>query len=256
MTMRSLPFFDAGLTRLEALAAPGMLCAFDFDGTLAPIVLQPEKAVIPSAVLTRLGKLASCTPVAIISGRSLNDLRERLPFEPHYLVGNHGLEGLPGMEAQAVQWRLQCAAWDAALSEAIRRDPRRARGIRIENKGVTLALHYRLAPDREAASALVRDLCRELAPAAVLVGGKCVLNLMPVSGLGKGYALERLMETAAAPSALYAGDDLNDEDVFRLAGANVLGVRIEPDPGSAAEFFLPHRLDLVHLLDALLYRMS
>lgn len=256
MTMRCLPFFDAGLARLDSLATPGLLCAFDFDGTLAPIVVQPEKAVIPSAVLTRLEKLAARTHVAIISGRSVSDLRGRLPFEPHFVVGNHGLEGLPGMEALAAQWQLQCGAWDAALTEAIGRDRLRAAGIRIENKGLSLALHYRLAPDRDAAGALVLELCRELAPGAVLVGGKCVLNLMPASGFGKGHALERLMDVTGAPAALYLGDDLNDEDVFRLARADVLGVRIEPDAASAAQFCLRHRLDVVNLLDVLLQRLA
>lgn len=256
MRMRGLPFFDAGLPKLRRLATPGLLCAFDFDGTLAPIVLQPDKAAVPSAVLTRLEKLAARTPVAIITGRSMADLRERLPFTPHYLVGNHGLEGLPGFEGRSAGWRAQCAAWEASLAAALARQADAATGVLMENKGVSLALHYRLAQNRDGVRDLLLDLCRELAPDASLVGGKCVINLMPAAGLGKGHALERLIEAAGAHGALYAGDDLNDEDVFQLARPDMLGVRIEPDPASAAEFFLPHRLDLVHLLDELLARLS
>jgi trehalose 6-phosphate phosphatase len=256
MRMGALPFFDAGRLQLDRLAMPGLLCAFDFDGTLAPIVRQPEKAVVPPAVLRRLQRLAACTPVAIITGRSVSDLRSRLPFEPHFVIGNHGLEGLPGLDAQAVHWRAQCAAWEASLSAALARERRASIGIVVENKGYSLALHYRLAPDRDAACGILLDLCRVLAPEAHLVGGKCVINLLPASGVGKGYALERLIEASGAHGALYAGDDLNDEDVFRLRRPDVLGVRIERDASSAAEFFLPHRLDLVHLLDELLRRVS
>jgi trehalose 6-phosphate phosphatase len=254
--MGGLPFFDAGRSRLERLAMPGLLCAFDFDGTLAPIVRQPEKAAVPPGVLRRLQRLASCTPVAIVTGRSVEDLRSRLPFEPHYVVGNHGLEGLPGLEALGVQWRAQCTAWEAALSVALSRERRIATGVVVENKGNSLALHYRLAPDRNAAFGILLELCRELAPEAQFIGGKCVLNLLPASEFGKGYALERLIEASGAHGALYAGDDLNDEDVFRLRRPDVLSVRIERDASSAAEFFLPHRLDLVHLLDELLRRIS
>src|SRR6476646_3521664 len=61
-------FSTKGLSRLDAIARPGLLCAFDFDGTLAPIVSQPDMARLPADVLDRLVALSSLAPVAIITG--------------------------------------------------------------------------------------------------------------------------------------------------------------------------------------------
>lgn len=255
MSMTAQAYFGAGEALLDRLARPGLLCAFDFDGTLAPIVRDPGQVAVPAAVLWRLERLAARTTVAIITGRSVADLQHRLPLETHYVVGNHGLEGLPDTEAQASAWRAACGAWEAALGAALARERRAAAGIFIENKGCSLSLHYRTAPDRAAAAQWLAMLCRELAPAAHVIGGKCVFNLLPEAGINKGYALERLIESCGAHAALYVGDDVTDEDVFRLQRPDLIGVRIERDPASSAQFFLPHRLDLVRLLDGLLSRL-
>src|SRR4051794_19629681 len=97
----SLSFSEYGLQRLDEIVTPGMLCGFDFDGTLAPIVTEPHRAEVPLDVLRRLVELCECTPVAVITGRSLADIRARLDFSPDFVAGNHGLEGVPGWEAVA-----------------------------------------------------------------------------------------------------------------------------------------------------------
>src|SRR6186713_659242 len=68
------------------------LLAFDFDGTLAPIVARPDEARVPESVSLGLAELARDLPVAIITGRSVADVRPRLGFAPHYVIGNHGAE--------------------------------------------------------------------------------------------------------------------------------------------------------------------
>ena len=104
--MRHL-FTPEGESELVALAARRPLLGFDFDGTLAPIVAQPELARVPVATLRRLRQLASRLPLAVISGRSVADLRSRLGFEPTYVVGSHGAE-VPHHESPP--------SWSAALA--------------------------------------------------------------------------------------------------------------------------------------------
>lgn len=91
-------FSVAGQRRIDEIVKPGLLCVFDFDGTLSPIVAQPDQARLPLGVRRRLLELSKLASVAIITGRSLADIRPRLEFEPDYTVGNHGIEGIPGWE--------------------------------------------------------------------------------------------------------------------------------------------------------------
>ncbi|HZA96381.1 MAG TPA: trehalose-phosphatase, partial [Burkholderiaceae bacterium] len=88
--------------------------AFDFDGTLAPIVPRPNAARAAVGVQRRLARLARSALVAVISGRSLADLRERIPGEVRYCIGNHGSEGI--VEANdADAMREMCGAWVSQL---------------------------------------------------------------------------------------------------------------------------------------------
>ena len=85
-------FTPQGEAALAAVMRRDPLLAFDFDGTLAPIVDRPGDASVPDNVSRCLAKLARAHPVAIITGRSIADVRARLGFEPHFVIGNHGAE--------------------------------------------------------------------------------------------------------------------------------------------------------------------
>jgi trehalose 6-phosphate phosphatase len=251
-----LPFFEFGVPRLDAIVHPGMLCAFDFDGTLAPIVSDPARVCMPAAISRRLNILTKHARVAIISGRTAQDVGARLDFRPDFVVGNHGIEGVPGWEGRAEYCRQLCHAWEQrlalALSERALFDP----GIWIEHKTYTLSVHYRMAGNRPKAVAELLRLFATLVPAARIVGGKCVFNLVPPDAPDKGTALAGLCEASGAGSAIYVGDDVTDEDVFRLRREDWLTVRIEHSAVSAAQFYLHHRLDMGRLIDALITRLS
>lgn len=246
---------EAGRRRLDAIVQPGLLCAFDFDGTLAPIVRHPERARLPVDIMRRLIALAIHAPVAIITGRSIDDIRTRLGFVPDFIIGNHGLEGIPGYEAQAIEHRALCAAWrrqlDAAL-DGVHFDP----GIQIEDKRYSLSVHYRMTSDPERSAEALRQLFSRLEPAPRLVAGKYVFNLVPEGGTNKGGALEALMAGCGARSAIYVGDDVTDEDVFRLRRDDLLSVRIERSARSAAEFYLAQPADILPLLQDLNARLA
>jgi trehalose 6-phosphate phosphatase len=249
----SLLFSQAGLERLDEIAGPGLLCAFDFDGTLAPIVPQPDQARLPAEIRAHLLALASHAPVAIITGRSVDDIRHRLAFEPDFIIGNHGMEGVPGWEEHAVRHADLCAGWRAQLERTLAAgfDP----GIRIEDKRFSLSVHYRLAADRIATEAQLEQLFTRLQPQPRVVWGKLVFSLMPEDAGHKGSALEQLMAMTQARGAIYVGDDITDEDVFRLRRPDLLSVRIEHAPQSAAEFHVPHPEDIIRLLEELTLRL-
>lgn len=250
--MHSL-FSASGRLRLEQIVGPGLLCAFDFDGTLAPIVAHPEQAGLPEAVHERLTGLAAYAPLAIITGRSVDDVRSRLGFEPDFVIGNHGMEGMPGKEAQAAAHRQACGGWRVQLLPAL--GDLALAGVQLEDKRYSLSLHYRHAHTPDIAVEVLNDLFATLDPAPRIVAGKYVFNLLPADAAHKGNALEQLMQLSGARAAIYVGDDVTDEDVFRLQRPDLLSVRIEHAPDSAADFYIPDPGDILPLLDELNERL-
>lgn len=242
-------FSTEGRDELKRLARGSTLYAFDFDGTLAPIVADPAHARAADRVTLPLSRLASRVPVAVVSGRAQRDLIERLPCEIAYLVGNHGNEGLPAQpdgEALAAA----CRRWRAEL-EPLFRGPA-ADGIRIEDKGVSLSLHYRAAPDPTAASAFLRAAAHRLYPPATVIDGKMVLNLLPPGAMTKFEALQLLVEHEGVDNVFFVGDDDTDEIVFARAPRHWTTVRIDPPADSAARFSLNEQASIEILLAHLL----
>jgi trehalose 6-phosphate phosphatase len=247
-------FSDAGRRRLDAIVQQRLLCAFDFDGTLAPIVMRPEQARLPRDIMLHLVALAAYAPIAIITGRSVDDIRERLGFAPDFIVGNHGIEGVPGWETHARRHQAMSASWMTQLSGALHGGAHHA-GIEIEDKRYSLSVHYRMTPDPERSAIALRELFERMQPVPRIVGGKYVFNLVPQDAADKGSALEQLITISGARSAIYVGDDVTDEDVFRLRRDDVLSVRIERATRSAAEFFLERPDDILALLQELTARL-
>jgi len=246
-----------GMASLDAFAAQRLLCAFDFDGTLAPIVEQPQDARLPDHMRALLLDLQRHAPIAIITGRSIADVAPRLGFDPDLLVGNHGMEGLPGARAAAAEayHRSVCAGWRSQLSRVLAQaypDP----GVTVEDKRYSLSVHYRHARAAEQARVDLEPLLAALDPAPRLVAGKCVFNLMPPGAGNKGTALAQLIDETGAAAALFVGDDVTDEDAFKVRDRQVLAVRIEASEHSAAPFFL-HRLEeMTRLLPELRERLA
>jgi trehalose 6-phosphate phosphatase len=249
-------FSETGLRRLDRIVGPDMLCVFDFDGTLAPIVAQPEHAVLPESVQQRLLALSKLAPVAIITGRAVQDLRARLNFDPDFLVGNHGMEGTPGWERRAQEYEAMCQGWSRSLAPMLKDSVRFDPNIQLEDKRYSLSLHYRLARDQGATEAQLRELFAGLTPTPRIVAGKCVFNIVPRDAPHKGNALEQLMQAGSVRGAIYVGDDVTDEDVFRLTRPDLLSVRVERGMQSAAEFYLERHGDIERLIDELIMRLQ
>ncbi len=244
-------FHARGRAALMRTLARRPLLAFDFDGTLAPIVTRPAEARVPAAESERLARLTQLRPVAVITGRSVDDVGPRLGFVPQYIVGNHGAENPEGppldMSALAA-FRQRLARQQPTLQQC---------GVEIEDKGYSVALHYRLAADRAAAQRCIESLLRELDPGLHFFGGKFVANVVVAGAPDKGDALASLVARAGADAALFVGDDINDEAVFARAEPHWLTVRIgRDDPMSKADFFLDSHDEMTALLQLLLESLA
>lgn len=244
------PLFSSdGRAELRRLAQGSTLYAFDFDGTLAPIVANPDHARANDRVTQPLAQLARLVPVAVVSGRAQRDLIERLPREVAYLVGNHGNEGLPG-RPDTGRLADTCSTWRSSLVLSLVGP--QAQGVRLEDKGQSLSLHYRAAPDPEAAGSFLRETARVLTPQPTVIDGKMVVNLLPPGAITKYEALQALAQHEGVDNVMFVGDDDTDEIVFARAPRHWTTVRIDPTDDSSARFFVDGQASIEVLLAHLL----
>jgi trehalose 6-phosphate phosphatase len=235
---------------LTAFARGPVLLAFDFDGTLAPIVFDPRKAAMRDTTRALLKRVARRYPVAVLSGRSRDDLLPRVANVPLVdVVGNHGMEWAEGVAPEARRLR----QWAPRIVKALERALQRIDGAWVEDKGPSLTVHYRGARHPKQAERAVRRALVKLGAPVRAMHGKCSVNIVPLHSPNKGTALARLMEKHGAPGALFAGDDVTDEDAFALAGGEpVVSVRIRHARDSKAEYFVKSQCDIDKVLQLLL----
>lgn len=238
-----------GRSALQHFITSNTLFAFDLDGTLAPIVADPAAVSLPDAVQLGMAHLSALAVTAVITGRSCHDARQRLGFAPHYLVGNHGVEGLPGSDVSPTQLRKLVDGWEQQLERLM--TPALRTAVSIEPKGASLSLHYRHAANPAATLSALQLLVQQLFPLPRQVGGKCVINLVPPGAPHKGDALLQLMRHAGCPRAVFIGDDETDEDVFRLDDPAVFSVCIGTERPTAARYFLADQAEITPLLQLL-----
>ena len=227
---------------LESLAAADVLLAFDFDGTLAPIVSDPASAAMRGSTRRLLAQAAQLYPCAVISGRPEADVLRLLGgVTVWYVIGNRALQ--PPEQAQRLAEVVD--GWRPVLRDRLAGHA----GVAIEDKGVSLAIHYRHAADRERARLAIQATATLLQNVRVLQGKEAV-NLLPADGPDKSVALERVRTPLGCPRALYVGDDAGDEDVFAM-GPSVIGVRVGAANNSAARWYLHDQEEVDALLDRL-----
>jgi trehalose 6-phosphate phosphatase len=226
---------------LLAFARERVLLAFDFDGTLAPIVRDPKAASMRPRTSALLANVAKLYPCVVLSGRSRADVMAKVAAIPLRAVfGNHGMEPSPNLR----RWRQLANQWHTQLATSL---PRIA-GVVIENKGPSLAIHYRKARARAAAHRLILAAATNLRGTRI-VEGKMVVNVLPAGAPDKGTALIALCKRLRCQSAIYVGDDDNDEDVFALAKqVRLLGIRVGRSPRSQATTFVPSQAAVDRLL--------
>ena len=238
-----------------------LLILFDYDGTLTPIRPRPEEALLPQQVREKLSSLAAhpgCV-VGIVSGRELSDLARLSGIPDLILAGNHGMEirgpGLEFIHPQAVLARTHLEEAASKLSDSLEHIP----GAFVEDKGLTLTVHYRAAaqasiPDVEAA--VLETTTPYLVEGALKVTrGKMVLEVRPDISWDKGRAIEKISEAYENRHfPFYFGDDRTDEDGFAaVQQLNGLAVFVgEPREGTVALHQLDSPQEVWQTLDLLL----
>jgi trehalose 6-phosphate phosphatase len=184
----------------------------DVDGTLAPIVERPELAEVPEEARAELRRLRDkYALLACISGRTGADAWRLVGVDGIVYVGVHGLELAPDADA----WRAPLRPF-AVLDWPW-----------IEDKGLTVAFHWREAPDETAARAELAEIAEKARAAGLEVRwGRKVLELRPPVDADKGTAVETLLAERGLRRGLYAGDDTTDLDGFRGLEGCELAVRV------------------------------
>lgn len=266
MTTLALPIPPA----LDArFAGSPLLVMLDVDGTLAPIAPTPDAARVPErtrgavAALTRRPE----TRVVLVSGRAADDARRMVALDRLWVLGNHGMERVdPAGNRQVNQ---AVAPYEGAVARAVaalRHETSGLPGVLVEDKHLTLSVHYRLADE-----AVVPRLRGIVEHAAAVDGlrmteGKKLFELRPPVRVHKGTAILELAHQLGVDSEhgslLYAGDDRTDEDAFELLRTDVpasVTVRVagEPLPGGAAtraEFEVSGTEELLELLEWMVER--
>jgi len=191
----------------------------DIDGTLLDLAPTPREVWVPPGLVTTLNRLLEKTSgaLALVSGRSLNDID--LIFAPELFpaVGGHGAEMRLTTDSETVSTR--APAMDKELKRRLAAIAKLSPGILLEDKGYSLALHYRLAPHAEQAIYQAVSLIRADLPEAPIevMPGKCVCEIKQ-SGFSKASGVVELMRhnPFKGRRPVFIGDDITDESVFAI----------------------------------------
>jgi trehalose 6-phosphate phosphatase len=223
----------AALRRAAGRRRP-VLVVLDFDGTITPIVSRPSRVRVPAETrryLTRAAKKPGIR-VAALSARPMADLARYLPGNGVLRVAQYGLEGADAPEpAQLARFRSGVRRLRPDLETLVRRQ----RGAWIEDKGLTIALHYR------GVGALHRDAllraARRIEERARRIGfhtepGRCVIDFVPAR-YDKGRALRALRRRVRPAVTFYFGDTAGDEPAFAALGRADFAVRVGAGPTAA-----------------------
>ncbi len=193
----------------------------DFDGTLSPIVGRPDDAALRGRVRRVLMKLAGRCPIAVVSGRARADVASRIAVPALIYAGDHGFDiSGPGLSLLPEIADADVEQSVAAAAQALTRQLSGIKGVIVEAKRFSVAVHYRLVDETDMASidAAVAAVTNE-APALRCFAGKKVYEIRPTAPWDKGNAVIWLLHVLGlgTPNVvpIYIGDDTTDEDAFR-----------------------------------------
>lgn len=226
-------------TILESARGRRLVVFLDYDGTLTPIVRRPELAVLRAEMRAELENLARYCPLAIVSGRDLEDVRGRVGVQGIAYAGSHGfdIEDRDGTRFEAAE-RGEVLALLRRAASYIRAQVLNVDGVHLELKPYSLAVHYRgVAPDEITQIQHAVERALVMIPGLQMSGGKKVFDLKPAIDWHKGRAvawlLDRLQENDVVGCeevfVVYIGDDTTDEDAFRMLGDQGVGILVAGD---------------------------
>ena len=202
------------------LQQPDFALVTDVDGTISPIVDIPNAAVVHPKIKPLLAELRAQLPVvAVISGRRAADVQERVDIPGLIYIGNHGLERIT---EDKVVIPKQVSAFQETLAAAAREvRPHLLPGMTLEDKAITLTIHYRQAPPGTPIDQDFTPFIEQLARRSglKLFHGRKIFELRPPIEIDKGTAFTSLLEENQAQAAIYLGDDTTDAAALNAARA-------------------------------------
>ncbi|HNX82327.1 MAG TPA: trehalose-phosphatase [Candidatus Omnitrophota bacterium] len=236
----------------------------DYDGTLTPIVEKPELAVLSGETREILKKLSEkpCCKVAIISGRSLQDVKSKLGLRDLIISGNHGLE----IEGPKIQYITPISGAYRKILDDIKiflgKKIIPYKGASIEDKGLALTLHFRQVPEK-----LVPMVKAAFHEAAIyylvenkikIKTGKKVLEVRPILQWDKGdvvlwlLARQKFAKSDAEVLPVYIGDDNTDEDAFKALQDFGVTIFVGKPGASNAQYYVGSTDEVRELLERIL----
>lgn len=239
-------------------AAKRKLLILDFDGTLAEIAAAPHRVVLEkktAEALSGLNRLPAYR-LAIVSGRSLGDLRSFFRLRNAVYAGNHGLEikgrglSLPAaaMNAKKMQKRM------GQLAAILKRSMSGLSGVWIENKNYTLSVHYRNVPKNQYGTFRRRlgELKRKYSGWPIRwLNGKKIWDVRPGLNWNKGDVALYLARKYSSALPIVIGDDRTDEDMFRALKGRAITIRVGRSKRTSANFYLKDPKDVRVFLEEL-----
>ena len=243
----------------EIAGRSGRVAVFlDYDGTLTPIVSQPENAWLADSMRQTLRELAARVPVAILSGRDLDNVRKRVEIDDIVYAGSHGFDiaGPRGLRRQmATDFLTKLDMAERELREALDGIP----AARVERKRFSIAAHYRNVDENDVPEVQrVVDAAAARHPELRRLDGKKVYELLPDVNWHKGKAVLWLLQMLGLESRsggirpIYIGDDATDEDAFCALGQDGIGILVsEQSEPTAARYSLKNPLEVERFLRAL-----
>jgi trehalose-phosphatase len=254
----------SALEHVEEIAGPGDRCLaifLDYDGTLTPIVSDPEKALLSDSMRQTIRELSVRVPLAILSGRDFDDVRQRVNIDTIIYAGSHGFDiaGPGGLRKQVASEFLHKLD---IIAEELGKKLIGIPGARVERKRFSIAAHYRNAKESDL-PALEQALSEVAArhPELRTIAGKKVYELQPNIDWDKGRALIWLLKSPRFDQQeafpIYIGDDLTDENAFRALQQRGAGILVtEQVRHTAASYSLSDPIEVERFLRALTERLA
>ncbi len=204
----------------------------DYDGTLSPIVSDPDAAELPDKNRNIIMQLSGLIPIAIISGRDLRDLKSKIEIDTVIYAGSHGFD-ISGPDDLKMVHQSEKEI-TSALDEAeknLNQELKGIKGVKVERKKFAIAVHYRNAKEKDVPD-IKNAVLQEVNKQEKLKkgSGKKIMELKPDIDWNKGYAIDWLTKKLAWDDEkflrVFIGDDITDEDAFETLSENGIGIMV------------------------------
>ena len=251
------PFEEIKEVEKKVQSAERVFLFLDYDGTLVPIKPQPELAVFPVSTRKLIKKLSNLPNVylALVTGRSLKEIKKIIDVEGIIYIGNHGLE----IEYEGKYWIHPASTQKRPMIKKILSDvkgfAKEIPGVLVEDKGLIVSLHYRLVTEKSEGEIrkMVSNLVSPYSKMFCIGRGKKVYEIRPRIDWNKGKAISKVSELLGITKKtlrIYIGDDLTDEDAFKVLGKEEISVVVGHRESSSARYFCRNSNEVYQFLSA------